>query len=49
MHGGGSLIPASVKKKHLVMMTMEYNLLGKNSAGITVCVCLLTSVKNISG
>lgn len=47
MHGGGSLIPESVKK-HLVMMTVEYRLLGKNSAGITVCVCVLTSVKNIS-
>lgn len=44
----GVLIPESVKKKHLVMMTMECNLLGKNPAGITVCVCLPTSLKNIS-
>lgn len=44
---GGFLIPESVKKKHLVL-TMEYNLLRKNSAGITACACLLTSVNNIS-
>jgi len=45
---GRSLIPEPGKKKHLVVMMIEYDLLGADSTGIRVCACLLTYVENIS-